>query len=218
MLKRLKTHHQQFWIKDNTHSFITSIVLFVIAIITQGFAGRYVIRVKGTAVEDLFLDNLPTVDLDFFIIQGALILTAVIIFLFIYRPKYLNFGLKALSIFILVRSFLITLTHLGPSPYQLILDQNSRGFWLYDILYNTSNDFFFSGHTGAPFLMALIFWKEKMWRYIFLTTSFVFGASMLLAHIHYSIDVFAAPFMTYSIFAIARYFFSYDYKISLKEN
>jgi hypothetical protein len=38
----------------------------------------------------------------------------------------------------------------------------------------------------------------------------VFGLSVLIAHIHYSIDVFAAPFMAYSIFSLARYFFKKD--------
>ncbi len=216
MLKRIKTHHKQFWSKDNAQSFMTGLLLFVFSIITQGFASRYVLNLKGVAVEDLLLDNLPRADIDFFIVEGALILTFVVLFLIIAKPRYLNFALKSYSIFILVRAFFITLTHLGPSPYQLVLDQNGYGFWLYDILYYTTNDFFFSGHTGTPFLMALIFWREKIWRYIFLATSFVFGVSVLLARIHYSIDVFAAPFITYSIFSLARYFFYYDYKISLE--
>ena len=36
-----------------------------------------------------------------------------------------------------------------------------------------------------------IFWDEKLWRYVFLALAVVFGAAVLLAHVHYSIDVFA---------------------------
>ena len=72
--------------------------------------------------------------------------------------------------------------------------------------------YFFSAHTGLPLLMGLIFWNERVWRYIYLGISALFGVSVLLAHVHYSIDVFAAPFMTYSIFKLAQYLFEEDYK------
>jgi len=61
--------------------------------------------------------------------------------------------------------------------------------------------------------MALVFYHEKHWRYIYFAISIVFGISVLIAHIHYSIDVFAAPFITYSIFSIARILFKRDYKL-----
>jgi hypothetical protein len=100
-------------------------------------------------------------------------------------------------------------------PTQIILDKNSFGFGLYDILFNSSNDFFFSGHTGLPFLMALVFWPEKFWRYFFIGTSIVLGASVLLTHFHYSIDVFAAPFIVYSLFVLTRKIFRKDFEITM---
>jgi hypothetical protein len=207
-------NHKNFWIKANRSSILTSSTFFVVALIIQKIADNYVLKIKGTPVDDLILDILPTVDIDFFIIQGALLITFLGLFLLIYKPKYFCFGLKAFSLFIIIRAFLISLTHLGASPNQLVLDINSVGFGLYNILFNTTNDFFFSGHTGMPFLMALIFWPEKFWRYIFTTASIIMGFSVLLAHMHYSIDVFAAPFITYSIFAITRKIFKKDYAIS----
>jgi membrane-associated phospholipid phosphatase len=79
--------------------------------------------------------------------------------------------------------------------------------------FNVGSDFFFSGHTGLPFLIALIFWDNRLIRYISLSASILFGVSVLLGHLHYSIDVFAAFFITYSIFAIARRFFAKDYDV-----
>jgi hypothetical protein len=46
-----------------------------------------------------------------------------------------------------------------------------------------------------------------------LILSFVFAVAVLLAHIHYSIDVFAAPFMAYGIFKVSQYLFLRDYKL-----
>jgi hypothetical protein len=69
------------------------------------------------------------------------------------------------------------------------------------------SDFFFSGHAGAPFLMALIFWDAPLLRYIFLAWSVFFSVIVLLGHLHYTIDVAAAYFITYGIYHIARWLF-----------
>jgi len=206
--------HRDFWNKNTFVLLATGFGWFLLAILVQHFAYLYVDNhVNGTPVGDIFLSHLPTVNLDFFIVQGALISTLVAIILFIIKPNYLSFSLKSLAFFIIIRSFFISLTHLGVNLHQITLNTNAIGFDVYDFLYNAKNDFFFSGHVGASFLFALIFWKETWWRYLFLAFSVVFGISMLLAHMHYSIDVFAAPFMTYSIFVIAKKVFSHDYKL-----
>jgi membrane-associated phospholipid phosphatase len=71
-------------------------------------------------------------------------------------------------------------------------------------------DLFFSGHTGMPFLLALIFWEDKWTRFLFLGFSIMFGIVVLLAHLHYSIDVLSAFFITYTIFHLALYIFKKD--------
>lgn len=68
-------------------------------------------------------------------------------------------------------------------------------------------DLFFSGHTGAPFLLALMFWKDPRLRLTFLAATALFGAAVLLGHLHYSIDVFAAFFISYGIHDLARFVF-----------
>lgn len=162
-------------------------------------------------VGDLVLDNVPVVNLNFIIIQGAL-LAIVLGTLFVFsKPRYILFSLKAVALFIAIRAFFISLTHIGIYPGQIapgagILD----GIYTY---YNFQTGFFFSGHTGMTFLMALIFWKRPIARVAFLVSSFIFGVAVLVAHIHYSIDVFAAPFMAYGIFRIARSLFSRDYEL-----
>jgi len=47
--------------------------------------------------------------------------------------------------------------------------------------------------------MALLFWKNKIMRYIFIFGALSFGVIVLLGHLHYSIDVLAAFFITYTI-------------------
>jgi membrane-associated phospholipid phosphatase len=105
----------------------------------------------------------------------------------------------------------VSLTHVGIYPGNI-----DPGLGFFDGLYsylNFQTGFFFSGHTGLPFFMALIFWDKFSARVVFLILSFVFAVAVLLAHIHYSIDVFAAPFMAYGIFKIACYLFPRDYEL-----
>jgi membrane-associated phospholipid phosphatase len=61
--------------------------------------------------------------------------------------------------------------------------------------------------------MALIYWDDKPKRYLFLAWSVVFGATVLLGHLHYTIDVFAAFFITYGIYHLARWLFPRDYDL-----
>ena len=213
----IRTNHRTFWIKQNILPICISLVWFTAAIMIHTWANAYIIGITGTPVGDTLLNLLPTLKIDFLIIQVPLMATFLGLGLLIYKPHYFPFTLKALSLFIIIRSFFISLTHLGASPHQLVLDQSSFGFSLYDLLYNTTNDFFFSGHTGIPILLALIFWSDKHWRFIFLGIAAIFGVSVLLAHIHYSIDVFAAPFMTYSIFTLAKYIFPGSYELVKQE-
>ena len=58
--------------------------------------------------------------------------------------------------------------------------------------------------------MTLVFWKDKILRYLLLASSLFFGTVVLMGHLHYTIDVVAAFFITYSIYSIATVFFKKD--------
>lgn len=212
-MRKLFPEHRGFWNEERKRSLYLGLLLLALALITQVEAGHYSARraVSASFAGDIFLDNLPVVDLDFVIVQGAIVVTIAGIVLFAVQPRYLLFGIKAVALFIIVRSFFVDLTHIGIYP-RSGFDVQGIGAGLYNTI-NFSGNFFFSGHTGMPFLLALIFWREKLWRYLFIGISVFFGASVLLAHVHYSIDVFAAPFVTYSIFKIAERLFPLDHAL-----
>lgn len=179
------------------------------SLVINFLAGSYATSKISNSVNDLILDILPTFDVDGIFIYGIIMFFMFVAGLLVYRPRRIPFVIKSLSLFIVIRSFFIILTHLGPSPHQAPLDSSS-------FIVNTftfTGDLFFSAHTGLPFLMALIFWKDPLLRWMFIITTLFFGAIVLMGHYHYSIDVFAAFFITFGIYTLAKKIFRKDFHL-----
>jgi hypothetical protein len=187
-------------------SLLEAVLLFIVSIFITHFASKYAFIRSSNYVEDIILSNTPVFDFEFIFVQGAIMLSLFVVALCIRFRKTAPFLLKTVSLFIIIRSVFVSLTHIGPYPSKLILESGLLNF------ISSGNDLFFSGHTGLPFLIALIFWDHRYIRNLFLTASVVFGSIVLLSHLHYSIDVFSAFFITYSIYHIALKFFSRDYE------
>ena len=205
-------NYRGFFIKERERSFVVGLVLLGLAVVFQYYASSYADRVASNSVSDLFLSILPVINLNFIVVEGALIAILVSLLLIFAKPQYLIFTMKAAAIFIATRAMFIAVTHVGIYPGQVGPDPTG----IFDRTYidlGLEGGFFFSGHTGLPFLMALIFWNEKSWRYAYLILSVAFGIAVLFAHVHYSIDVLAAPYMAYGIFKMSQYFFAEDYRL-----
>ena len=205
--------YRNIFTRERRHSLQMGILIFVLALMFQMYSLLYTERVTTNFVHDFFLDNLPILDLNVIIVEGALTVLVGTLALVLSKPAYIIFALKAVALFIATRAIFISLTHLGIYPGQINPD---RG--LADHIYialGLEAGFFFSAHTGLPILMSLIFWRERIWRTVYLGIALIFGASVLLAHVHYSIDVFAAPFMAYSIYKLTEYLFPEDAKLRL---
>ena len=190
-------------------AFMTSLAVGILflatSLVLNYYAGTYAAREASNAVTDIILDNLPVMDVDFIFVEGAIVLWIFSFLVAIREPRSIPFALKSIALFIFVRSIFISMTHLGPFPDQIFIAPNK--------VFNFGADLFFSGHTGFPFLFALIFWENKWLRTIFVASSIFFGVSVLLGHLHYSIDVFSAFFITFGIFHLAKSFFKKDYAL-----
>lgn len=190
-----------FW-----QSFLVGVFLVAISLFVNHLSSIYVDHRAGAYVQDIFLDNIPVINVDDILNEGVIVYSLFVTFFVIIKPRRIPFVLKSLAIFIFIRALFTMLTHLGPAFSQTYLDPDDLLIKL-----NNGRDMFFSGHTGIPFLMALVFWNEnKLICYISIAASIIFGASVLLGHLHYSIDVFAAFFITYTIYKISEKFFTKD--------
>ncbi|MCX6731894.1 MAG: phosphatase PAP2-related protein [Candidatus Parcubacteria bacterium] len=184
------------------------IFLLAASLIVNYFAGIYATRIASNSVTDLLLDNLPVFDIDGLFVYGAISLVVFLVIIVWRKLEYFPFVVKSVALLVFIRSIFVIFTHLGPVPNGILLPPHNPIRW-----FTFGGDLFFSGHTALPFLLALIFWNEKVVRYIFLAASIFFGATVLLGHFHYSIDVFAAFFIAYGIADLAKKFFAKEYAL-----
>jgi hypothetical protein len=200
----------QTWKESLTNrSYVASLVLALLllgaSLGVNFYSGVYATEEVSNSVTDIVLSNIPLFDVDGVFTYGAMALVLFITILICRHPRRAPFAIKAISIFYLVRSISVSLTHIAPFPGRISIE--AIGLMRF---FNFDGQLFFSGHTGLPFLMALVFWTIKPLRYLFICISIFFGSVVLLGHLHYSIDVFAAFFMTYGIFKLSEHLFKAD--------
>ncbi len=199
-----KTHFKD---KKFIWSVIIALLFLAVSLVINFYAGTYATESASSPVTDIILSNTKAFDLDGLFVYGSLIFFFFSCFICLRDPEKIPFAGKSIALFIITRSIFISMTHIGPFPSQIAIHS--------DILSKLTfgGDLFFSGHTGLPFLLALIFWQNKTIRNIFIAFSLFFAVVVLLAHLHYTIDVMSAFFITYTIFHIAEFLFAKERKL-----
>lgn len=190
----------QEWKDDILHhkgEILLALLFFALSILSTIVSSNYVDETRTAPVPDLLLDALPVVNLSLLFIWGAvLVFVLYLLYPLVFEPKRFHYALGMLGLFLLVRSGFVVLTHLrAPIGAINVVTPGFLGILSY------SNDLFFSGHTGLPFLGYLVFTQPWMKRFM-LGASIVLAATVLLMHVHYSIDVASAYFITYGVFVI----------------
>ena len=186
-------------------------VFLAVSLAINFFAGTYATESASGPVTDIILSNTRIYDLDGIFVYGSISFWLFVSYLCIKMPNRIPFTIKAIALFVIIRSVFISLTHIGPFPEQATIESNLIN------KISFGGDLFFSGHTGLPYLMALVYWNSKLLRVLFLSSAVLFGIVVLLTHMHYSIDVLSAFFITYTIYHIASRMFKKDRKLFYEE-
>ncbi len=196
--------------KDFLLSLAASLVLLLASLVVNFYGALYAAERASNSLTDMILSNTRVYDVDFLFIYGPILFWIGVAALLVFNPQCIPFTLKSIALFVLIRSLFITLTHIGPFPETVIIDSNFIRHFTF------GGDLFFSGHTGLPFLLALLFWHRRNLRLIFIFTAILFGAVVLMGHLHYTIDVVSAFFITYGIHRMAELLFKDDHHIFLR--
>lgn len=207
--KHIKISHFFKWVKYlNKFKFyiFLSALIFLFAGLMNYFSGSYVDKVYLSP--DLILDNLPVFNLGGLFVWGIFITIGLYLFYpLLFRLEEFCYAFNQFSFLVIIRNIFIMLT-----PLQYRLEAAPIVFPWPINNWNFNNDLFFSGHVAIPFLGFLIY-KDSKIKYVFLGLTFLMGLITILTHRHYSIDVFAAPFITYSCYKLFDFILA---KTSLK--
>ena len=216
MKSLINKYKSAFYDKHLLISITQSIIMLAVVLYINYNIGLYAFAVASNPVTDIILSNTSQIDVSTIFTAGIIIFMLWTIIYCIYSPNKIPFIIKSISLFIIIRALFVSLTHIGPflGP-DAILNGELANLIVGKVSFGA--DLFFSGHTGVPFLMALILWRERIYRYIFILSSVSFGIIVLIGHIHYTIDVVSAFFITPTIYIIAKYIFKRDYIYFTKE-
>ncbi len=155
----------------------------------------------GETFYDPLLNLIRPIDLTWVIFSLIYISLITAIISLSREPSNLLFALQAFIILGVIRTIALLLMPLNPPPGMLPLnDPFVQMFGPGEVL---TKDLFFSGHTSTLFLLFLTA-NGKILKGIFLFCAIIVGISVLLQHVHYSIDVFSAPFFSYGSVKLAE--------------
>jgi PAP2 superfamily C-terminal len=187
--------------KNKKELLFTGILLAIVLLSFTRFL-KYVELRAGFVFRDPLLNLFTPFDLTwviFGLIYAGLI-TA--IFFFIKDPHLFLTALQSYLVLVIFRTTAMYLLPLNPPPDMITLnDPFVQIFGSGEIL---TKDLFFSGHTATLFLLFLVA-NKRILKVIFLSFAVIVGISVLLQHVHYTIDVFTAPFFSYTSVKFAAY-------------
>ncbi len=183
--------------------FIFTLVILAATLFSLTHFLDYVQTRPGVVLPDPVLALFKPVNLTWLIfglIYFSIILSIIIL---AKKPDRLMFALQVYILFILVRIAAMYLVPVNPPQQMIRLDDPFVQFFGTGKI--LTKDLFFSGHTATIFLLFLVI-DNKTLKIIFLIFTVIVGAALLLQHVHYSIDVFSAPFFTYVCYKVVLTF------------
>lgn len=188
-------------------SFIVAIILSSLPIFFS-----YIQKRRGIVLNDWVLAHLPAYDVSIVIFTIIWGMATLIFIRALYNPViYINYVWTLIFINI-TRMLTITFIALDPPRGLIHLTDPLTGvFYGHNVI---TRDLFFSGHTSTLVLIFLCLEKrnDKILGFISIIAVMIL---LLVQHIHYTVDVVAAPIIVYMIFLMVRKLLKLD---TLKNN
>jgi len=181
--------------------FIATIILLVFILTVLANFLNFVETREGVMLKDPILKLFEPTDLTWLTFGLIYISLFAALFTFLTNPHLLLKAFQSYIILVVLRIIAMYLLPLNPPEKMIPLNDPVVEFFGTGQL--LTKDLFFSGHTATIFLLYLLA-DKKSFEVLFLIAAIVVGICVLLQHVHYSIDVFVAPFFAYCSFYIVK--------------
>ncbi|HEX9739750.1 MAG TPA: phosphatase PAP2-related protein [Ignavibacteriaceae bacterium] len=179
--------------------FFITITLLVLILVTLSNFLNFIERRNGVILNDPVLNLFDPVDLTWLTFGLMYVSLIAAIIFFSKKPQLLLLAFQSYILMIILRMIAMHLVSLNPPEKMIPLNDPLVEFFGTGQL--LTKDLFFSGHTATLFLLFLLA-DLKSLKIFFLISTITLAISVLLQHVHYSIDVLAAPFFAYGSFKL----------------
>jgi len=186
--------------KKKSELILTITFLVVMLFILSKFL-TFVEHRDGVVLPDPVLKLFNPVDVTWIIF--GLLYTALIstVIYFFTKPELLLTAFQTYIVLTILRIIMMYLTPFNAPQDSIILDDPFvQAFRTSEIF---TKDLFFSGHTAILFVLYLV--ADKTYLKVFLLVcTILIGLAVLVQHVHYTIDVVAAPIFAYMAYMLVK--------------
>jgi len=169
---------------------------------------------KGTQLIDPILQLLPPHDLSVITFTFTYTALSIFIILIVKNPIYFVRGLQGYTILSIMRAVAIFFVNLEPptgmillkDPVTVFFMQSKEGGYIV-------KDLFFSGHVSTIMFFHFLSHDRRLKRAL-LVIAVIVGTLILFQHVHYTIDVVAAPFFSFLAYKCTLWVNAYVHKDS----
>lgn len=181
---------------------VTGVISLLAVVILLPFFFQYIELRSGYQLNDALLNILPSVDVSVPVFIAIWSMVLLFIIRSINNPHLFLVYLYGFLFLCICRIITLSAVALETPPRLIELKDPLSNFF-----YGSSNfitkDLFFSGHTAT--LCLFFFCFQRKWdKVIALGCTILVGVLLLVQHVHYTIDVLAAPLFTLLCFGFAK--------------
>ena len=204
----LKENWKEVWTSPTQRKLliIGSTIIFIILNALPIFF-RYIEKRKGIVLHDWLLEQIPPHNVSIYIFSIIWGMALLVLVRAIKKPGIYICYCWTLILICIARFITISIVPLDP-PIGLIPLTDPLTEVFYGNAFIT-RDLFFSGHTGTLVLMYLCLQKRTD-KIIGLAAIFAVMILLLVQHIHYTIDILAAPVIVYGLHWFTCKYIVYD--------
>ena len=180
---------------------ILIIVLIPVFSVALPYFFNYVEKRNGVVLNDWLLAQVPAYNVSVLIFATIWGMILLVLYRSLYNPSILITYCLTLAVVTFARITCISLVPLSPPVGLIPLSDPLSGAFYGEA--NITKDLFFSGHTAT---LTVIFFslQKRTDRLIALFAVIAVAILLVVQHIHYTIDILAAPVIVYVLYSITH--------------